>query len=154
MRLLLLAFAFLLTSVSLPAAPAKSDAAIESNIRARLAKSKIAVNGFTVRVQNGTAVWTGTTDVIQHKGAATRMAKAAGATKVDNRITIGARARELAAQRLHRTDRSTSAKKEQPSSDRREAATPQVAPLAQPTPASPTAALAPPPVRRAVVRRP
>ena len=36
-------------------------------------------DGFTVRVQGGIAYWDGSTSVVQHKGAATRMAKTAGA---------------------------------------------------------------------------
>ena len=151
MRLLVLALTFVLTTLSVNAAPAKSDAAVEAEIRARLAKSKIAVNGFSVRVQNGTAIWTGTTDVVQHKGAATRMAKSCGAVRVDNRITIGARARLEAAQKLHRTERS------EPKAERTAPSARVAEPAASGASAPATAAapvLAPPPVRRAVVRRP
>ena len=38
--------------------------------------------------KNGIATWTGATSVMQHKGAATRMAKTAGATQVVNNIKI------------------------------------------------------------------
>jgi hypothetical protein len=65
-----------------------SDAEIEAAIRAKLAKSKIGKDGFLIQVRNGVATWTGTTTVMQHKGAATRMAKTAGAFKVINNIKI------------------------------------------------------------------
>ncbi len=79
---------------------AQSDAVIEAAIRAKLAKSKIGKDGFKVRVQGGVAYWDGRTDVIQHKGAATRMAKAAGAKAVVNHIQISEAARAKAAGRL------------------------------------------------------
>jgi hypothetical protein len=77
-----------------------SDATIEQTIRMKLAKSKIGKDGFKVRVQNGVAYWEGKTDVIQHKGAATRMAKTAGAVAVVNHIQISEAARRKAADRL------------------------------------------------------
>jgi hypothetical protein len=77
-----------------------SDAVVEQNIRARFAKSKIAEDKFTVRVQGGRAVIEGTTNVIQRKGVATRLAKAGGAAAVDNRIRIGEQARQKAAEAL------------------------------------------------------
>jgi hypothetical protein len=67
---------------------APQDAQIEAEIRARLAKSVIGKDKFTVRVQ-GVAYWEGTTIVVQHKGSATRMAKSAGAKKVVNNIKVG-----------------------------------------------------------------
>src|SRR5208337_1244259 len=65
-----------------------SDAEIEATIKAKLAKSKIGQDGFQVHVKNGVATWTGTTSVMQHKGAATRMAKTAGAIQVTNNIKV------------------------------------------------------------------
>ncbi len=65
-----------------------SDAEIEATIKAKLAKSKIGQEGFSVHVKDGVATWTGTTSVMQHKGAATRMAKTAGAIHVTNNIKI------------------------------------------------------------------
>jgi|SRR5689334_19587648 len=65
-----------------------SDAEIEATIKAKLAKSKIGKDGFQVHVKGGVATWTGTTNVMQHKGAATRMAKTAGATQVVNNIKV------------------------------------------------------------------
>src|SRR5580658_2358003 len=65
-----------------------SDAEIEATIRAKLAKSKIGKDGFQVHVKDRVATWTGGTAVMQHKGAATRMAKAAGAIQVVNNIKV------------------------------------------------------------------
>ena len=65
-----------------------SDAEIEATIKAKLAKSKIGKDGLQVHVKNGIATWTGNTSVMQHKGAATRMAKTAGAIQVVNNIKI------------------------------------------------------------------
>ncbi|HYL35676.1 MAG TPA: BON domain-containing protein [Bryobacteraceae bacterium] len=65
-----------------------SDAQIEATIKAKLAKSKIGRDGFQVHVKDGVATWTGATSVMQHKGAATRMAKTAGAIRVVNNIKI------------------------------------------------------------------
>jgi osmotically-inducible protein OsmY len=77
-----------------------SDALIEQRIRAKLAKSKIGADKFTVKVQGGVAYWEGKTNVIQHKGAATRMAKTAGAVAVVNKIQISDAARLKAANNL------------------------------------------------------
>ncbi len=65
-----------------------SDAEIEATIKAKLAKSKIGKDGFQVHVKDRVATWTGATTVMQHKGAATRMAKTAGAIQVVNNIKI------------------------------------------------------------------
>jgi osmotically-inducible protein OsmY len=65
-----------------------SDAEIEATIKAKLAKSKIGKDGIQVHVKNGIATWTGATTVMQHKGAATRMAKTAGAIQVVNNIKV------------------------------------------------------------------
>jgi hypothetical protein len=69
-----------------------SDAEIEATIKAKLAKSKIGQEGFQVHVKDRVATWTGTTSVMQHKGAATRMAKAAGAIQVTNNIKVSSEA--------------------------------------------------------------
>jgi osmotically-inducible protein OsmY len=74
-----------------------SDASIEQTIRMKLAKSKIGLDKFTIKVQGGVAFWEGKTDVIQHKGAATRMARTAGATAVVNNIQISEAGRRKAA---------------------------------------------------------
>ncbi len=63
-----------------------SDAEIEATIKAKLARSKIGKDGFQIHVKDRIAIWTGSTNVLQHKGAATRMAKTAGAIRVVNNI--------------------------------------------------------------------
>lgn len=78
-------------------APRLSDAQIQANIQARLAKSKIGKNGFKFTTSGGVTTIEGRANVIQHKGAATRMAKAAGARAVVNKIQIS-EAAKLAAQ--------------------------------------------------------
>lgn len=78
------------------------DAAIDAALRAKLSRSKIGADHFQFRVQNGVVTWTGKTDVIQHKGSATRMAKSAGARQVDNRIQVSEAAKAKAAARLER----------------------------------------------------
>ena len=84
------------------AKPQQSDAAIEQNIRARYAKSKIAPEKFTVKVQGGVATIEGKTDVIQHKGSATRMVRTGGAIHVVNKIQISENARQRAASNLEK----------------------------------------------------
>jgi hypothetical protein len=79
---------------------AQQDKQIEQTIRAKLATSKIGKDGFTVHVQGGIAYWEGNTNVVQHKGAATRMAKTAGARAVINNIKTSDAAKEKAAANL------------------------------------------------------
>jgi len=101
-----------------PAAqPARSDAQIEADIRARLAKSKIAADKFQVRVQGGVATIEGRTDVIQHKGVATRLAKSGGALAVNNHIQISDAAREKASANLEKGRRRVQIKRGDPRSD-------------------------------------
>ena len=79
------------------------DSQIEHNIRARLAKSKMSgKEHFTVSVQGGVATLEGKTNVIQHKGVATRLAKLGGAVAVENHIQISDEARAKAAAKLAR----------------------------------------------------
>jgi hypothetical protein len=61
-----------------PAAGSVSDAQLEATLRAKLAKSKVGKDGFKFHVQHGVVTWEGQTNVAQHKGAATRMARTAG----------------------------------------------------------------------------
>jgi len=82
-----------------------NDTAIENAIQSRFARSKISTNGFTVRVQGGVAILEGKTGVIQHKGTATRLAKKAGARRVDNRIQISDAARQKAIANLAKVSR-------------------------------------------------
>ncbi len=81
-------------------ASAQQDKEMEAVIRAKLAKSKIGRDGFTVRVQGGAAYWEGSTNVVQHKGAATRMARTAGANRVVNNIKVSDAAKQAAADNL------------------------------------------------------
>jgi BON domain len=81
-------------------ATAQQDKEMEAAIRAKLAKSKIGKDGITVRVQGGVAFWEGSTNVVQHKGAATRMAKTAGAKRVVNNIKVSDAAKETASANL------------------------------------------------------
>jgi hypothetical protein len=82
------------------AVSAQQDKVIEQAIRAKLAKSKVGKDGFTVRVQGGIAYWDGSTNVVQHKGSATRMAKTAGAIAVVNNIKVSDAAKEKAGENL------------------------------------------------------
>ena len=101
MRTLLLVLAALLFSFNGVAATTPShtggvrlsDAEIEAKIKTKLAKSKIGKDGITVHVKNGIATWQGSTNVMQHKGAATRMARTAGAIQVVNNIKLSDEAR-------------------------------------------------------------
>ncbi len=79
---------------------ASDDRRIEQAIRARFAESKIGANHFEVHVQGGVATIEGRTDVIQHKGTATRLAKSMGAVRVVNRVEISQAAREKASASL------------------------------------------------------
>lgn len=76
------------------------DAQIERNIRAKFTKSKINAEHFSVSVQNGVATIEGKTNVIQHKGVATRLAKSGGALAVQNHIQVSEEAKAKAAAKL------------------------------------------------------
>jgi len=140
----------LLLGATLSAAPAArpkqatglSDAAIEQNIKARFAKSKINAEKFGVRVQGGVAILEGSTNVIQRKGTATRLAKLGGAKRVDNRIRIGEEARRKAAEKLT---------KSKASSPVRPTTSAPVAAAVRSTPAAPPASQ-PPAIPRAMVK--
>ncbi len=95
---------------------ASNDAAIEKTIRAKLAASKISTNKFEVHVQGGVATLTGRTDVLQHKGAATRLAKNGGASQVVNRIEVSDAAKEKAASNLESGRRRAQVKRSEISS--------------------------------------
>ena len=84
------------------AKPQLSDSAIEQDIRARFARSKIAPDKFQVKVQGGVATIEGKTDIIQHKGSATRMARTGGAIQVVNKIQISENARQRASANLEK----------------------------------------------------
>ena len=99
-------------------AAASQDLQIEAEIRARLAKSKIGQDGFTVRVQGGVAYWDGATSVVQHKGAATRMAKTAGARVVVNNIQVSDSAKQKASQNLEQGRRRAQIKRGDPRTEK------------------------------------
>src|SRR5712672_634740 len=90
---------------------ANEDRDIERKIREKLEKAKIGKDGFKVRVQGGVAYWDGSTNVVQHKGAATRMAKTAGAKKVVNNIKVSDAAKETAAANLEQGRRRAQVKR-------------------------------------------
>ena len=79
---------------------AASDVQLERKISARFAASKISVNHFQVSVQGGVATITGRTDVIQHKGTATRLAKTSGAVQVINLVEVSEAAKQRASKNL------------------------------------------------------
>ena len=85
---------------SAPAQTAQSDAQLEKAIRARFAASKISEDKFEVHVQGGHATLTGKTNILQHKGTATRLAHSAGADDVINNIEPSDEARQKAADNL------------------------------------------------------
>jgi osmotically-inducible protein OsmY len=109
---LFLAFLCMVATVAVPAPASNttrsttaqratpSDAEIEATIRTKLAKSKIGKDGFRFHVQRGVVTWEGKTDVMQHKGSATRMAKAAGAVRVVNNIQVSGSAKAKATSNL------------------------------------------------------
>lgn len=115
-RILSVFFAFLLLGgLTLPAtaatsagsiakqrAVAPSDSQIEATLRMKLAKSKIGKDGFRFHVQRGVVTWEGTTNIVQHKGSATRMARAAGAVQVVNNIQVSATGKAKATASLKR----------------------------------------------------
>ncbi len=96
---------------------AQQDKQIEAAIKAKLEKSKIGKDGFTVRVQGGVATWEGTTTVLQHKGAATRMAKTAGAKAVVNHIKVSDAAKQKAEDNLDQGRRRAQVKRGDPRTD-------------------------------------
>ena len=102
------------------ASPKLTDAQIEATIRAKLAKSpKLGPEKFQVHVQGGVATLEGKTDVVQHKGTATRMAKSAGAIAVNNHIQISEAAKEKAAANLEKGRRRAQIKRGDARSDTR-----------------------------------
>ena len=91
------------TKKAAPAAATKTDAAIEQDLKDRLAKSKLAADKFGVSVKGGVATLSGKTEVVQHKGTATRMAKSAGATSVVNNIEVSDAGKAKAAATLKKS---------------------------------------------------
>jgi hypothetical protein len=106
-------------SIAARVQPKLSDAQLEAAIRAKFAKSKINSDKFTVRVQGGVATIDGRTDVLQHKGVATRMCRTAGAAAVNNRVQISDAAKAKAAGNLEQGRRRVQVKREDPRSERK-----------------------------------
>jgi len=126
--LLLLLFTLVLTAADTKPTPKKSpppqgttaneDRDIERKIREKLEKVKIGKDGFKVRVQGGVAYWEGKTDVVQHKGAATRMAKTAGAKAVVNNIQVSDSAKQKASENLEQGRRRAQIKRGDPRTEK------------------------------------
>jgi osmotically-inducible protein OsmY len=96
-------------------APKIPDAQIEAVIRAKFAKSKkISQDKLTVHVQGGVATIEGHSDVVQHKGTATRMAKSAGAVAVVNKIQLSQAAKDKVNQNLDQGRRRAQVKRGDP----------------------------------------
>jgi len=89
------------TTAAKPAAGTVNDAQLEATLRAKLAKSKVGKDGFKFHVQHGVVTWEGQTNVPQHKGAATRMARTAGALQVVNNIQVSDEAKAKSLSDLH-----------------------------------------------------
>jgi hypothetical protein len=100
-----------------PAKPATADVRLEAAIRAKFARSKIDADKFQVHVQGGVATIEGRTDVMQHKGVATRLAKTGGAVAVNNHIQISDAAKEKAAANLEKGRRRVQIKRGDARSD-------------------------------------
>ena len=98
---------------------ASEDRQLETAIRTRCADSGIAADKFTVHVQGGVATLEGHTEVLQHKGTATRLAKTMGAKQVANHIEISEAAREKAAGNLAQGRRRAQVKRGEARSERR-----------------------------------
>lgn len=79
---------------------ASDDMQLEKAIRAKLSASKISKDKFEVHVQGGVATITGKTDVLQHKGTATRLAKNVGAKEVVNKVEVSDAAKDKAVANL------------------------------------------------------
>jgi osmotically-inducible protein OsmY len=93
------------------AAPKKTDAQIQAEIQRRLAKSKIGKNGFVFKTSGGVVTIEGKASVVQHKGAATRLAKSSGAAAVVNKIQISEEARKAARDKLDKGRRRVQVKR-------------------------------------------
>jgi hypothetical protein len=77
-------------------APRISDSDLEKAIAEKFAASKISTDKFKAHVQGGVATLEGYTEIVQHKGTATRLAKSAGALAVVNNIEISQAAKDKA----------------------------------------------------------
>lgn len=126
----------LLLILTVAAFTAPPDSVVEAAIRAKFAKSKISTNNFRVSVKSGVALLEGKTDVPQHKGVATRLARTGGAREVVNKIQIGEAARKKLSDRLQKA-RETRASKPVIRSIIQSKSTPVAAAVASKPPATP-----------------
>jgi osmotically-inducible protein OsmY len=117
-----------------------NDTAIEANIRAKFAKSKISEEHFKVSVKSGVALIEGKTDIPQRKGVATRLAKTGGAREVVNKIQVGEAARKKMSDRLAAARDKRAAKAAVPAGSKSTSKPP-----AQTSPPAKAATIAPPP---------
>ena len=104
--------------VAAPGRAAVADADIERTIRAKFAASKINADKFTVHVQGGVATIEGRSDVVQHKGTATRLAKNGGAIKVVNKVQLSQAAKDKVNQNLAKGRRRAQVKRGEPRASR------------------------------------
>jgi hypothetical protein len=104
-------------------APRISDSDLEKAINARFAASKISTDKFKAHVEGGVATLEGYTEVVQHKGTATRLAKAAGALAVVNNIEISQAAKDKAQANLDSGRRRAQIKRSETSAPRTQAGT-------------------------------
>ena len=98
-----------------------SDADLEKAINAKFAGSKISTDKFKAHVQGGVATLEGYTEVVQHKGTATRLAKTAGALAVVNNIEISQAAKDKAQANLESGRRRAQVKRSETSAPRSQA---------------------------------
>jgi hypothetical protein len=91
--------------------PTISDADLEKAINARFGASKISTDKFKAHVQGGVATLEGYTEIVQHKGTATRLAKNAGALAVVNNIEISQAAKDKAQANLDKGRRRAQVKR-------------------------------------------
>lgn len=68
------------------------DAGIQQCIEGKLAKSKMAGEGFAATVSGGAATFTGTTKVAGHKGGVSGIGKSCGAKSIVNNIKVEGKA--------------------------------------------------------------
>jgi hypothetical protein len=64
------------------------DPQILAQLKAKMRRSKLRADKLEYTVKDGTVEWRGNVAIPQRKGAATRMAKAAGAKRVVNHIRV------------------------------------------------------------------
>jgi osmotically-inducible protein OsmY len=101
------------TEARAAARPPWKDTELRKAVEARLARSAIASDHFKVTVTDGVVHITGTTNVMQHKGVATRLAHSVGAKDVRNEIEVSKAARRKAAEQLTRGRKSADAEQDE-----------------------------------------